>query len=84
MADDPPAGVQTPPPPPGKNVQSALIPSAPDTPQDTAFFFCAGNATDKNWSPSGDFIFTARETVLDLTTPVKAVTWGAVKKRYRN
>ena len=57
---------------------------APDTPQDTAFFFCAGNATDKSWSPSGDFIFTARETVLDLTTPVRAVTWGAVKKRYRN
>jgi hypothetical protein len=57
---------------------------APDTPQDTAFFFCAGNATDNSWSPSGDFIFTARETVLDLTTPVKPVTWGAVKKRYRN
>jgi hypothetical protein len=56
---------------------------APDTPEDTALFFCAGNATNGNLDPTGDFIFTAAETLLDLTTPVKPVSWGALKKRYR-
>jgi hypothetical protein len=57
---------------------------APDAPEDTALFYCAGNATNGNLGPDGDFIFTAAETVLDLTTPVKPVSWGAVKRRYRN
>jgi hypothetical protein len=56
---------------------------APDTPQDTAFFFCAGNAANGSQEPSGDFIYTAADTVLDLTTPVRPVSWGAVKRRYR-
>ena len=56
---------------------------APDTPQDTAFFFCIGNAADGSQEPSGDFIYTAADTVLDVTTPVRPVSWGAVKRRYR-
>ena len=56
---------------------------APATPEDTAFFFCAGNASNGSMDPSGDFIFTAAETVLDITTPVRPVSWGALKRRYR-
>jgi hypothetical protein len=56
---------------------------APDVPADTAFFFCAGNAANGSDDPSGDFIFTTAETVLDVTTPAKAMTWGAVKRKYR-
>jgi hypothetical protein len=56
---------------------------APDAPEDTAFFFCAGNAANGNLDPTGDFIFTAADTVLDLTTPVRPVSWGEVKRRYR-
>lgn len=56
---------------------------APDTPQDTAFFFCIGNASDGSQEPSGDFIFTAADTMLDITTPVRPVSWGALKRRYR-
>lgn len=56
---------------------------APDAPEDTALFFCAANAANGSLDPSGDFIFTAAETVLDLTTPVKPVSWGALKRRYR-
>jgi hypothetical protein len=57
---------------------------APDTPADTAYFFCAGNAANGSMDPSGDFIFTTAETVLDVTTPVKPLSWGAVKRRYRD
>jgi hypothetical protein len=56
---------------------------APDAPQDTALFYCAGNATNGGLDPIGDFIFTTADTVLDLTTPVKPVSWGALKRRYR-
>ena len=56
---------------------------APETPQDTAFFFCIGNAANGSQETSGDFIYTAADTVLDVTTPVRPVTWGAVKRRYR-
>jgi hypothetical protein len=57
---------------------------APDTPQDTAFFFCAGNATNGSTDSFGDFIFTAADTVIDVTTPALSVSWGGVKRRYRN
>ena len=56
---------------------------APDTPQDTAFFFCVGTAANGNLEPAGDFTYTAADTVLDVTTPVRPVSWGAVKRRYR-
>lgn len=56
---------------------------APDMPEDTAFFFCAGNAANGSQEPSGDFIYTAADTVLDVTTPVRPVSWGMVKRRYR-
>ena len=57
---------------------------APDTPADTALFFCAGNASNGSMDPTGDFIFSAADTVLDVTTPVRPVTWGALKRRYRD
>jgi hypothetical protein len=57
---------------------------APTAPEDTALFFCAGNATNGSLDPSGDFVFTTAETVLDVTTPVTPVSWGAVKRKYRN
>ena len=57
---------------------------APDAPADTALFFCAGNASNGSMDPTGDFIFTTADTVLDLTTPVKPVSWGALKRRYRD
>jgi hypothetical protein len=57
---------------------------APSAPEDTALFYCAGNATNGSMETSGDFVFTAAETVLDLTTPVRPVSWGAVKRRYRD
>lgn len=56
---------------------------APDTPADTALFFCAGNASNGSMDPTGDFVFTTADTVLDITTPVRPVSWGEVKRRYR-
>jgi len=56
---------------------------APDAPEDSVLFFCAANAANGDLDPGGDFIFTAADTVLDLTTPVRALSWGAVKRRYR-
>jgi hypothetical protein len=56
---------------------------APDAPEDTVLFYCAGNAGNGDMSPDGDFIFTAADTVLDQATPVLPVSWGAVKRRYR-
>ncbi len=57
---------------------------APTAPEDSALFYCAGNATNGNMDPSGDFVFTTAETVLDATTPVRTISWGAVKRRYRD
>ena len=58
---------------------------APATPQDSALFYCAGNAANGNLDSGGDFVFTAAETVLDsVTTPVRPMSWGAVKRRYRD
>ena len=57
---------------------------APDAPGDTVFFYGAGNAANGDQSGDGDFVFTARDTVLDATTPARPVTWGEVKRRYRN
>ena len=56
---------------------------APEAPEDTALFYCAGNAANGSFDPSGDFIFTTADTVPDVTTPTIPVSWGEVKRRYR-
>jgi hypothetical protein len=56
---------------------------APSTPGGRVYFFAAGNAANGNFSPSGDFVFTATDSVEDITTPVLARSWGALKAHYR-
>lgn len=56
---------------------------APDPVVGPIYFYVAGNATNGNLDPSGDFVYTAADTVLDLVSPTRNVTWGAIKARYR-
>jgi len=56
---------------------------APNIPQGSVYFFCAGNATNGNQDPGGDFVFTTSEMVLDTTTAVRHLSWGSLKQRYR-
>ena len=56
----------------------------PATSQGTVRFFFAGNAANGSLDPDGgDFIFTGADSVRDGTVPVRPVTWGSLKTRYR-
>jgi hypothetical protein len=56
---------------------------APSTPQGTIRFFMAGNAANGSFDPSGDFIFTGSDSMRDGTVPVRPISWGSLKARYR-
>ncbi len=44
----------------------------------------AGNATNGNAEPgAGDFVFAARETLPPSVVPVRPVSWGGLKRRFR-
>lgn len=53
--------------------------TAPEAPAGSVTFYAAGNAANGSEEPSGDWIFTTSATVLDTTTSVRRVSWGAVK-----
>lgn len=57
----------------------------PPAGNDGRVIFCvAGNATNGNDEPGpGDFVFTARETLPPSAVPVRPVSWGALKQRFR-
>ena len=56
---------------------------APNPPEGKVYFFAAGNAADGTQDPGNDFVFTTADSVADATVPVRAVSWGALKTRYR-
>lgn len=56
---------------------------APATPSGTIYFAAAGNATNGNDNSDGDWIFTTLDSMIDLTTPTKPVSWGQIKAKYR-
>jgi hypothetical protein len=55
----------------------------PNEQKGDVYFFCAGNAGNGDFDPGGDFIFTTADTIIDTTTAVRSVSWGALKSRYR-
>ncbi len=67
----------------GGPVEWTLWWHAPDPPQGNVCFYCAGNAANGSGDPGGDFVFTALDTVIDITTDAKRSSWGALKRRYR-
>jgi hypothetical protein len=56
---------------------------APADPVGSVAFYVAGNAANGSEEPSGDYIFTASASILDTTTAVRNVSWGALKARRR-
>jgi len=56
---------------------------APAQPSGAVYFFVAGNAANGSQDPSGDWIFTAADTMQDTTTAVRPVSWGGLKARWR-
>lgn len=57
--------------------------TAPAAPAGTVTFHVAGNAANGSEEPSGDWVYTASAAVLDTTTGVRQVTWGALKRGSR-
>lgn len=49
----------------------------------TVLFYAAGNAADGSYEPSGDWIYTAADSMRDTTTATVARSWGAIKARWR-
>lgn len=64
-------------------VQWAVQWQAPAVPSGPIQFAVAGNATNGNFDTDGDWVFTAVESVADLTTPTRPVSWGGLKAQYR-
>ena len=56
---------------------------APALPSGTVIFAAAGNATNGNYESDGDWVFTTADSVRDLTTPTRPLTWGGIKARYK-
>ncbi len=56
---------------------------APATASGTIYFAAAGNATNGNFDTDGDWVYTAVDSTVDLTTPTKPVSWGQIKAKYR-
>ena len=56
----------------------------PESNEGNIIFCAAGNATNGNEEPGlGDFVFTSRETLPPSIVPVRPVSWGSLKSRYR-
>lgn len=56
---------------------------APAVPSGTIYFAAAGNATNGNFDTDGDWVFTTLDSIADLTTPTRPVSWGGLKAQYR-
>lgn len=57
--------------------------TAPEQGLGTVRFYAAGNAADGSYEPSGDWIYTAADSMRDTTTAVVPRSWGAIKARWR-
>ena len=55
--------------------------TAPASGAGTVYFFAAGNAADGSADPSGDWIYTTADSMIDITTPTVVRSWGSLKLR---
>ncbi len=56
---------------------------APLTASGTILFAAAGNAANGDLDTGGDWIFTTVDSVVDLSTPTRPISWGGIKAQYR-
>lgn len=56
---------------------------APAIPAGTVVFAVAGNAANGTFDSDGDWIYTAMDSIRDLTTPTVPVSWGRLKAQFR-
>jgi hypothetical protein len=47
------------------------------------YFFAAGNAANRSFTNTGDWIYTTIESTSVDVTPVRPESWGSIKARYR-
>lgn len=57
--------------------------TAPPLGVGTVRFHAAGNAANGSYEPSGDWIYTAADSMRDTTTAAVPTSWGAIKARWK-